>query len=182
MLVKESRKCRKCGELIPWTLRENGKTRNLGNRKFCLKCSPWRGHNTKVDVDKINTRKLPYEQWDNKVKKQIQANNYRRGQQRKKDLVKMSGDCCSVCGYNKSLNALSFHHRNPEEKKIQLALNSLAQNTWEVILEEWKKCDLLCANCHAERHDRGVNLPDKVEKIVKGSKKKVMAEERESLF
>ena len=27
--------------------------------------------------------------------------------------------------------------------------------TWDALLEEAKKCDLLCSNCHAETHDAG---------------------------
>ena len=40
------RDCRKCGERIPYLIKIDGKTKNLGNRKFCLKCSPYRGHNS----------------------------------------------------------------------------------------------------------------------------------------
>ena len=68
---------------------------------------------------------------------------------KKLKLVKIAGGRCCKCGYNNSLRALSFHHRDPKEKKFCLNIHSLGKN-WEEIIEEFEKCDLLCLNCHAE--------------------------------
>lgn len=38
--------CEKCTSEFPILVKIDGKTRNLGNRKFCLKCSPFGAHNT----------------------------------------------------------------------------------------------------------------------------------------
>jgi|SRR5210317_2276533 hypothetical protein len=75
-----------------------------------------------------------------------------RGLKRKKEILLLKGGCCKHCGYKKSLAALSFHHRNPEEKSFNLDLRSLSNRKWESILLELDKCDLLCANCHMEEH------------------------------
>lgn len=75
----------------------------------------------------------------------------RRRKKLKKDLVEYHGGCCIKCGYSKSLRALSFHHRNPEEKSFTIATGTII--AWEKLLEESKKCDLLCANCHMEIED-----------------------------
>ena len=32
--------------------------------------------------------------------------------------IKMLGGKCSKCGYNKCVDALEFHHKNPKEKRI----------------------------------------------------------------
>jgi hypothetical protein len=32
-------------------------------------------------------------------------------------------------------------------------MRSLANLQWELILEESRKCQLLCSNCHAEHHN-----------------------------
>lgn len=57
---------------------------------------------------------------------------------------------CKECGFNHPA-ALSFHHRNGEEK-----LGEVSVIAWEAskkkLLEEIKKCDVLCHNCHAIHH------------------------------
>ena len=40
---------------------------------------------------------------------------------REKELIKYKGGCCQKCGYNKCLEALQLHHRNPEEKEFELS-------------------------------------------------------------
>lgn len=62
----------------------------------------------------------------------------------------MLGGCCSRCGYNKSITALSFHHINPKEKLFDLSHNGNLLHDWEVVVVEAKKCKLLCLNCHNE--------------------------------
>ena len=71
---------------------------------------------------------------------------------RKAILVKMLGGKCSVCGYNKSIKALSFHHKNQSEKLYDISHNGNLLRHWDRVLVEVKKCDLLCLNCHAEIH------------------------------
>ena len=62
--------------------------------------------------------------------------------------VEYLGSKCEKCGYNKNIEALDFHHRNPEEKSFEI---SKAYNrSWEYIKPELDKCALLCANCHRE--------------------------------
>lgn len=34
--------------------------------------------------------------------------------------IKLLGGKCSICGYNKCVNALEFHHEKPEEKEFKL--------------------------------------------------------------
>jgi hypothetical protein len=67
--------------------------------------------------------------------------------------VEYKGGCCQRCGYNKSLRALNFHHLDPKEKDFHISDNGNLRN-WEAIEAELNKCILLCANCHAEEHDR----------------------------
>lgn len=67
----------------------------------------------------------------------------------KSKLVEMFGGCCSICGYNKCNAALQFHHLDPEQKEFRLAQQI---RKWDTVLEEAKKCVLVCSNCHAEIH------------------------------
>ena len=57
---------------------------------------------------------------------------------------------CGKCGYSKCLKSLTLHHRNPEEKEIRLS--NMTRHSWDKIINEVSKCDLLCANCHNELH------------------------------
>ena len=62
---------------------------------------------------------------------------------------------CSVCGYNKCFAAIEYHHIDPENKKYEIGrLFCLAFNKYnkEKLLSEIFKCNVLCANCHRERH------------------------------
>lgn len=75
-----------------------------------------------------------------------------RALSRKLELVRMMGGECSKCGYHENLAALDFHHINPSEKEFQLDSRHLSNTHMEKILEEAKKCVLLCSNCHREIH------------------------------
>ncbi len=73
-----------------------------------------------------------------------------RGYVVKRKLIEMCGGKCKICGYNKCIGAFDFHHRDPTQKKFSLndAVNS--GFSWQSILEEIEKCDLLCCRCHRE--------------------------------
>ena len=71
---------------------------------------------------------------------------------RKYEAIRMKGGCCMLCGYNKNITALEFHHRDPTQKEAKLSGRELANNKWANILSELEKCDLLCSNCHSEVH------------------------------
>jgi len=58
---------------------------------------------------------------------------------------------CERCSYNKHPAALQFHHRDPNQKEMSIKdlTNRMSK---ERILEEIKKCEVLCANCHQILH------------------------------
>jgi transposase-like protein len=64
-------------------------------------------------------------------------------------LVEEAGGCCQLCGYDRYLGALQFHHLDPSEKAFGLGVRGVARSL-ERCREEARKCALLCANCHAE--------------------------------
>ena len=71
---------------------------------------------------------------------------------RKIELVKTTGGRCTVCGYNKNLAALTFHHTDQDEKDFKLDMRSMSNRSLEAVLVELEKCILICQNCHAELH------------------------------
>jgi DNA-binding CsgD family transcriptional regulator len=73
-----------------------------------------------------------------------------RIQKLKQMAVEYLGGKCMKCGYNKCIWVLEFHHRNPKEKEF--AIGKYFSRSWEKLKKELDKCDLLCANCHREKH------------------------------
>jgi len=81
-----------------------------------------------------------------------------RGLTRKLQILREMGGKCSICGYNKNLAALTFHHTHAPNKQFKLDMRSLSNRTWNVVQQEKKQCVLLCANCHAELHNPDLDL------------------------
>jgi hypothetical protein len=67
----------------------------------------------------------------------------------KATLVMEAGGRCRLCGYDKHLEALQFHHSDPKKKAFGLSLRGVTRSM-RALREEARKCVLLCANCHAE--------------------------------
>lgn len=63
----------------------------------------------------------------------------------------MVGNTCDRCGNSFPFCALDFHHRDPSEKDHKIS--AMLSGSWEKILQEISKCDLLCACCHRIVHE-----------------------------
>jgi len=72
--------------------------------------------------------------------------------------LKYKGDQCSICSYNKCLQALEFHHLESSKKDFGISARGYTRS-WKIIREELDKCILLCANCHREVHEGITQLP-----------------------
>lgn len=57
------------------------------------------------------------------------------------------GQSCIRCGES-DVDCLTFHHRDPEQKRFNIGEVSRLRASWPTILRELAKCDCLCANCH----------------------------------
>jgi transposase len=73
----------------------------------------------------------------------------RRRRSLKQILVAEAGGGCQVCGYDRCVGALHFHHLDPAEKRFTIAHRGVTRSL-EGARHEAQKCALLCANCHAE--------------------------------
>lgn len=71
-------------------------------------------------------------------------------QRRKSNLIRLCGNKCNLCGYDRCQAALEFHHIDPDTKNY--ALSSGDCHKIEDDIAEVKKCILICANCHREVH------------------------------
>ena len=69
----------------------------------------------------------------------------------KEELVVYKGGKCEICGYDKCLCALDFHHLDPTQKDFTISDSNIYKNL-DKLKEEVDKCILVCANCHRELH------------------------------
>lgn len=89
---------------------------------------------------------------DTNARHQSYASQQARGRTRKRDFVRAAGGCCSRCGYDANLAALTWHHTDPATKAFTLDVRAMSNRSEVEIRAELAKCVLLCANCHAEVH------------------------------
>ena len=81
-------------------------------------------------------------------KERAKSNTWRAQQKRriKERLIEEAGGKCVLCGYDRCVAALDFHHLDPTEKDLRISRCS----SYDEAKREAKKCRLLCANCHRE--------------------------------
>ena len=166
-----------CGKNFPTRAYINGKSRDFTLRKYCLTCSPFKGKNNK-QLEKERTDGLktcsrchldfPREMF---MRTSIKTGKiaikephctkcrtlYRLDKIRelKNNCVQYKGGKCKICSYSKNVHALSFHHKDPEQKDFEISKKRwYSSKVFEAIKKELDKCDLLCLNCPAETHSK----------------------------
>jgi hypothetical protein len=70
----------------------------------------------------------------------------------------MGGSCC-VCGYKKCQASLALHHLVPNEKDFSFGAIRANPKNWSSLVEELRKCVLVCHNCHNEIHSNITEVP-----------------------
>ena len=65
--------------------------------------------------------------------------------------VEYKGGRCGRCGYDRCMEALEFHHRDPLRKDFSISEKGYTRS-WVSVRRELDKCEILCANCHRETH------------------------------
>lgn len=109
------------------------------------------GHNNRK-YEKPNQYKLEY---CHKHHEERQAYKSVYGRKRKEKIITLKGGKCSLCGimYDGENSAIfDLHHRDRYDKVFLLSTSNLIRYSWEKILLELDKCDLLCSNCHRLTH------------------------------
>lgn len=82
-----------------------------------------------------------------KDKEKLRESKKRKRYYVKQKINEYKSDGCSLCGYNKCIDALEFHHVG-EDKQIEIS----KARTYAMLKREIEKCILVCANCHREIH------------------------------
>ena len=65
--------------------------------------------------------------------------------------VEYKGGTCQICGYNRCIEALEFHHKEASGKDFSISEKGYTRS-WSKVTQELDKCMILCANCHRELH------------------------------
>jgi len=155
--------CLKCGKYFPNWVKINGIPKNLQCRNYCLDCSPFGKHNTTllhIIQDKFclycgNRLTGKQIRFCSRLCNQKFIVTIRR-QILKKKSVEYKGGKCEICGYDKCIDALEFHHKDPKEKEF--TLSKIMSYAWSRIKKELDKCVLVCSNCHREIHSKEKHL------------------------
>lgn len=74
------------------------------------------------------------------------------------------GNQCGICGYSRCTRALELHHLDPNEKDFTVSPSTTLYR-WSRVVEEVRKCVLLCANCHREVHAGITSIPDSIQRF-----------------
>jgi hypothetical protein len=61
---------------------------------------------------------------------------------------------CSVCGKHRKKSCLTFHHRDKTQKVFTIGYKLGKNITWRKLLNELRKCDIVCRECHEAIHRR----------------------------
>lgn len=78
----------------------------------------------------------------------------------KRRIVAAMGGKCQCCGYDKCIESLDLHHKDPNEKEFAFGAMRASPVKWEKIVVELRKCVLVCRNCHGEIHHAERIVPD----------------------
>jgi hypothetical protein len=127
------------------------------NRK-CKECrrkrlNEWRSANPeKLKKYRQGWRQRHGKAWYQRNKNAVKARIKRSVERKQRKFLEWkSHQKCSRCPENHPA-CLEFHHRDPSTKCFNISQGWRLNYSWERLLAELKKCDVLCANCHRKLH------------------------------
>lgn len=126
--------CSKCKDEKPLTEYYLFNRSKDGHQHICKQCM-------KVAYNKCRTEKREHY---HKVQKTREQQNYDRLMEWK------ATQQCIKCGNNNPI-VLDLHHRDPAQKDIEVS-NAVRKWSWDKLVVEIEKCNVLCANCHRIEH------------------------------
>lgn len=131
----KKKKCIKCNKELLLDRFSRNKNKKDGLNHYCKDCQKvYKDNHYKNNKKYYIEKAIKYKQKDRKW-----LDDY------KKNLK------CSRCEFN-HFAALDFHHIDSSTKLFSIANSILRGYSKKKILEEIKKCIVLCANCHRIHH------------------------------
>ena len=111
-----------------------------------LPSTPEHFHRDKNSTDGLYCYCKPCKRGMKRTRNQLDA-QYARQYSRYRDLVAYFGNKCERCGGSFPLEVYDWHHPDPTQKRFSPGLMNCSRR-WGVLVEEARKCMLVCANCH----------------------------------
>lgn len=150
-IIDGKKKCNTCG--LTKTV-DNFYTYKKGIRGSCKVCLNQKTETYRKSISKERRSELWQRFWKNPENRQKKYKTARkRYKSIKKQCVDYLGGKCSICGYDKCIEALEFHHLDPNIKETSLNTRGIdRRKSFNSQKQELDKCVLLCANCHREQH------------------------------
>jgi hypothetical protein len=133
-MLKYCGRCKKEKDIAYFSF---NKTKSSGASDWCKECS---------NIYHAKYREMIRTDFDKLIKKREKANAlYLRN---KEKMCKFMLDKhCMDCGEN-NLVVLDFDHLHDKEQNISAMIGS---RSWDSILNEISKCEVVCSNCHRKR-------------------------------
>lgn len=101
-------------------------------------------------MNTCNICNKPFNQLQGRNRKRCNSCNTKiRRYRNKLKAINLLGGKCNRCGFDNPA-ALEFHHKDSSEKDF--TIGNVANKSWDSIVDEVKKCELLCSNCHRIEH------------------------------
>ena len=119
--------------------------RKDGLQRCCKKCDAIRTHDIWA-ANKEKYRAINY----------TCSRKWYRFNQKQMEILKKD-KYCIICGESDS-SCLDFHHIHPKDKKMTISRMMSSRRSWNNILKEISKCNILCANCHRIK-DNQIKIP-----------------------
>ena len=151
-IVDGRKKCNTCGEVksvydyYPY---------KKSIRGSCKKCTNDKSKKYIGSVSKEKRSEWWSKLWESEeYRKRKYISSKKRYRKTKQKAVEYLGGRCNRCGYDKCVEALEFHHKDPSTKDYDLSKGRGidTRKSFETLKTELDKCVLLCANCHREIH------------------------------
>lgn len=111
------------------------------------------GHNGRKYKDPMQHKR----EWNKRNSKSRYESKVARGRRLKSKIIVLMGGRCCTCDLkydNKNACVFQMHHKDPAKKLFVVNTRTLINYSWKRILNEVKKCELLCANCHFIKHNK----------------------------
>jgi hypothetical protein len=112
----------------------------------------------KNKIEQQQAQRRHYEQ----NKDEYRDSNARQRERRRNWFTKMTMDLsCSCCPEN-SFAVLDFHHLDSTKKDRNVSMLLNNKRSLDRVVNEMKKCVVLCANCHRKHHAGILDLPKEI--------------------
>jgi hypothetical protein len=158
--------CINCNKKFPFSVKIDGKKRNLCSRHCCLECVPFKDR-TKSEI--LNKKRRNNKRNNNKkteitITKNCSICNKNtkcaksicdscrtrlRRYLTRKACIDFLGNKCKDCGWTGDFVCFDIHHYTGDK---EFTICGSEYKSWASIKIELKKCILLCAICHRKRH------------------------------